>query len=62
MSRILAPTELVLNPDGSLYHCNLLPENIAGFRDAFVFTGVGLLLLFRPQGIIGQRPDFGEKS
>ena len=29
MSRILAPTELVLNPDGSLYHCNLLPENIA---------------------------------
>lgn len=29
MSRILAPTELVLNPDGSLYHCNLLPEHIA---------------------------------
>ena len=40
----------------------LLPEKIAGFRDAFVFTAVGLLLLFRPQGIIGQRPDFGDQS
>lgn len=39
-----------------------LPENVAGFRDAFVFTAVGVLLLFRPQGILGERPDFGEKS
>lgn len=40
----------------------LLPENVAGFRDAFIFTAVGVLLLFRPQGILGKRPDFGEKS
>lgn len=39
-----------------------LPESVAGFRDAFVFTAVGVLLLFRPQGILGERPDFGEKS
>ena len=25
----IAPTELILNPDGSLYHINLRPENIA---------------------------------
>lgn len=40
----------------------LLPEGLAGFRDAFIFTAVGVLLLVRPQGILGQRPDFGEKS
>jgi Uridine phosphorylase len=26
----LAASELVLNPDGSVYHLNLLPEEIAG--------------------------------
>jgi len=40
----------------------VLPESMAGFRDAFIFTAVGVLLLVRPQGILGQRPDFGEKS
>ncbi len=40
----------------------MLPEYMAGFRDAFIFTAVGVLLLVRPQGILGQRPDFGEKS
>lgn len=40
----------------------VLPSEIAGFRDAFIFTAVGVLLLVRPQGILGQRPDFGEKS
>lgn len=40
----------------------ILPERMTGFRDAFVFAAVGGLLLFRPQGILGQRPDFGEKS
>lgn len=39
-----------------------LPEHVAGFRDAFIFTAVGLLLLVRPQGILGKRPDFGEKT
>lgn len=40
----------------------MLPPDIAGFRDAFIFGAIGLLLLFRPQGILGERPDFGEKS
>lgn len=40
----------------------ILPESMAGFRDAFIFTGVGVLLLLRPQGLLGQRQDFGEKS
>lgn len=40
----------------------ILPEYMAGFRDAFIFAAVGILLLFRPQGIMGERPDFGEKS
>lgn len=39
-----------------------LPSDIAGFRDAFVFLIVGVVLVFRPQGIMGDRPDFGEKS
>ena len=29
MSHFLAASELVLNPDSSVYHCNLLPENLA---------------------------------
>ena len=29
MSQHLASSELILNPDGSVYHCNLLPENLA---------------------------------
>jgi nucleoside-diphosphate-sugar epimerase len=28
MTKPLAASELILNPDGSLYHCNLLPENL----------------------------------
>lgn len=40
----------------------LLPSEIAGFRDAFVFLLIGILLVFRPQGIMGERPDFGEKA
>ena len=38
------------------------PASIARFPDAFIFTAVGVLLLVRPQGILGERPDFGEKS
>lgn len=40
----------------------LLPQDAAGFRDAFVFLMIGLVLVFRPQGILGERPDFGEKA
>ncbi len=29
MSQFLAASELILNPNGSVYHCNLLPENLA---------------------------------
>lgn len=29
MSQFLAASELILNPNGSIYHCNLLPENLA---------------------------------
>lgn len=29
MSHFLAASELVLNPDSSVYHCNLMPENLA---------------------------------
>ncbi|MFN0212803.1 MAG: nucleoside phosphorylase [Saprospiraceae bacterium] len=31
MSHPIAASELVLNPDGSIYHCKLLPENLADF-------------------------------
>ncbi|NNM59642.1 MAG: nucleoside phosphorylase [Legionellales bacterium] len=29
MSRIIAPSELILNQDGSVYHINILPEDLA---------------------------------
>lgn len=32
----LAPSELILNPDGSIYHLNLLPENLA---DTVILVG-----------------------
>ena len=35
MSKI-APSELILNPDGSIYHLNLKPEHIA---DTVIFVG-----------------------
>lgn len=30
-----------------------LPSSVAGFRDAFIFSAIAVLLLFRPQGILG---------
>ena len=33
----------------------VLPDALAGFRDAFVFLLVGLILVARPQGIFGRR-------
>lgn len=33
----------------------ILPESIAGYRDAFVFLLVGALLIIRPQGIFGHK-------
>ena len=29
MSQFLSASELILNPDGSVYHCNIRPENLA---------------------------------
>ncbi|MDH3690295.1 MAG: branched-chain amino acid ABC transporter permease [Gammaproteobacteria bacterium] len=40
----------------------ILPDKIAGYRDAFVFTLVGMLLIMRPQGIYGQKLELGEKG
>jgi uridine phosphorylase len=36
MSPYLAASELILNPNGSVYHCNLLPENLA---DTIILVG-----------------------
>jgi uridine phosphorylase len=36
MSQFLAASELVLNPDGSVYHCNILPEHLA---DTIILVG-----------------------
>ena len=40
----------------------VLPESIAGYRDAFVFLFVGGLLILRPQGILGHKAQFGVRS
>lgn len=40
----------------------ILPESIAGYRDAFVFLFVGGLLILRPQGIFGVKAQFGDKE
>jgi uridine phosphorylase len=36
MSQFLAASELILNPDGSIYHCNMRPENLA---DTVILVG-----------------------
>jgi branched-chain amino acid transport system permease protein len=40
----------------------ILPESVAGYRDAFVFLLVGGVLIFRPQGIFGRRAVLGDKE
>jgi branched-chain amino acid transport system permease protein len=32
-----------------------LPSSLSGYRDAFVFVALILMLLFRPNGILGKR-------
>ena len=32
-----------------------LPSSLSGYRDAFVFVALILMLLFRPNGIVGKR-------
>jgi branched-chain amino acid transport system permease protein len=38
---------------GEIYLTSLLPDSLSGYRDAFVFGSLILILLFRPQGILG---------
>ncbi|MGH2549681.1 MAG: ABC transporter permease subunit, partial [Thermomicrobiales bacterium] len=38
---------------GEIYLSSLLPDSLTGYRDAFVFGSLILILFFRPQGILG---------
>lgn len=38
---------------GEIYLSSLLPDSLSGYRDAFVFGALILILFFRPQGILG---------
>ncbi|MEN2978269.1 branched-chain amino acid ABC transporter permease [Tistrella bauzanensis] len=40
----------------------ILPDKLAGLRDASVFLIVGAILVFRPQGILGRRVELGDKT
>ena len=38
---------------GEIFLVALLPDSLTSYRDAFVFGGLIVILLFRPQGILG---------
>jgi branched-chain amino acid transport system permease protein len=38
---------------GEIFLVALLPDDLTSYRDAFVFGGLIVILLFRPQGILG---------
>lgn len=38
---------------GEIFLAALLPTGLTSYRDAFIFTALILILLFRPQGILG---------
>jgi branched-chain amino acid transport system permease protein len=38
---------------GEIFLVALLPDNLTGYRDAFIFGALILILLIRPQGILG---------
>jgi branched-chain amino acid transport system permease protein len=38
---------------GEIFLAALLPEGLTSYRDAFIFAALILILLFRPQGILG---------
>lgn len=40
----------------------LLPQSLGGLKDAAVFGVVALILFTRPQGIMGQRMELGDKA
>ena len=39
-----------------------LPGSVAGYRDAFVFALVSAILVWRPQGLLGVKHQFGDKD
>jgi branched-chain amino acid transport system permease protein len=38
---------------GEIFFVALVPDSISGYRDAFVFGALILILLVRPQGLLG---------
>jgi branched-chain amino acid transport system permease protein len=38
---------------GEIYLVALLPDHLTGYRDAFIFGALIVILLVRPQGILG---------
>ena len=40
----------------------VLPDSISGYRDAFVFVLVSMILVWRPQGLLGTKRQFGDKD
>ncbi len=40
----------------------VLPSQVAGFRDAFVFLMVGLILVMKPEGLVGKKVELGDKD
>ena len=40
----------------------VLPDALAGLRDAAVFFIVGAILVWRPQGILGKKAELGDKT
>jgi branched-chain amino acid transport system permease protein len=45
----------LVSPDFQAFLRQWLPSSLTGYRDAFVFVALILMLLFRPNGILGRR-------
>lgn len=41
---------------------SVLPSHIAGYRDAFVFLLVGVVLVLKPEGLVGKKVELGDKE
>ncbi|TIU45346.1 MAG: branched-chain amino acid ABC transporter permease, partial [Mesorhizobium sp.] len=39
-----------------------LPQEYAGFRDALTYAIIVALLVYRPEGLLGQRIELGDKE
>jgi branched-chain amino acid transport system permease protein len=49
----------MVSPSTKAFLQQWLPSSLSGYRDAFVFIALILMLLFRPNGILGKRTDEG---